>query len=232
MGSANTNTKQLKVKNNVTSNKAMLSESRIEILEKIFGADIPFIIMIYLSPIYSIYSESILTEINYTASHLRSTIFTIPITCKIYFNRTNDIALKNNKRKQLKIPFQCVAEISIECNRQTILQYQECQATISTIFVDTNTKLNVESTECHKYKKQTQLKIPQLMECIRITLEKPTVMFNSRNYHNTYLTLFKTEYLVESSQLNEYLCTHTEYGPISYLSNGRQCNVTFSNCPP
>ena len=212
----------------------IIIDLRMKVLNDVFGPDIPFIIMMYLNAIYSIISQSFMIEIYYNKYYRSlSPISTYGCSCKICFNRNDNILAMNNASNHRKIPFECIVEITFKSHPKSepILENYQCTATVSIIYVDKNTKLNLEFT-----KDAFENNDIVLMKCIRIKLSKPELnaLTNLKNISKDEFLehLWMTEYVFESIALQEYLRTHQEYGPICYNKKDRFFNVTFTDCPP
>ena len=209
-------------------------DCRLELLIDTFGPDIPYIIMTFLNAIYSILNTTFMLDIFYnTNAGTEKSKKMANCSCSIYFNRNNEIANENKTKSEImRIPFECLVEVSWKIGDTKVLKYKQCKAKISTAFVDKNAKLNVEQTQRItaddiKYKQNI------LMECIVITLiDKPDMEKEIvRVSHNEFESakLWREEYVIESDALGEYLYTNEEYGPIYYRKQDKWSGVTVAS---
>lgn len=203
---------------------------RMEPLITILGNGISLIVLSYLNAIYSILSQSFKLEILYnlfdnaTRSYNRC-------ECNIYFNRNDLILAQNKKCYNNKMPLDCVVEVSVKMKNCKLLEYVECRATLSIIYVPCNAKLNVESIE-DALQSKDKYKTNVLMQCIQIKFIKPSfsTVCKTKKEQKDLEMIWKNKWLFETSAVTEYLSSNQEYGPVQYTKNSKSCGMTFTHC--
>ena len=205
-------------------------DCRMEPLIKIFGRDIPLVVMSYLNAMYSILTQSFKLEIEYNT--LKG-----GCECTVYFNRNDYILAQNNECYNNKMPLECAVEVSFKMNNCKLFKYMECKATLSIIYVDCNAKLNVELPVNALQSKEDKYNTNILMECIQITFIRPSfsTICQTEKAQNDLEEVWKNEYLFESSAVTEFLSSNQEYGPILYSKDIKSiglrfCRMTFNHC--